>query len=203
MNTYRKRFPDQAVLCIVLVTACGCPAAPDTTSATASKPSTLLTPFAGRWTCDLEKTLAARLAAGAAKDEVDQLRQIHQVSSAGGLHPDVTFSGDTAVYAHFNILESEYLFFGLHRHDNTVCGKAWHHEDRHDPGDMSKCYVRLAVKEGDLWMDVRMKESLDLDDPDLLATPATEDGSADDCQADKPDGSDWSAWETYVFTRRP
>ena len=32
----------------------------------------------------------------------------------------------------------EYHFFALHTHGQQVCGKAWHHEDRYDPGDMSK-----------------------------------------------------------------
>ena len=85
----------------------------------------------------------------------------------------------------------------LHAHDSKVCGKAWHHEDRFDPGDMSKCYVRLSVVDGDLHLEVNMLDGLpDVNDPDLLSTPAVE-GDLSKCDADKQDSADWA---TYVFT---
>jgi hypothetical protein len=91
----------------------------------------------------------------------------------------------------------------MHEHGNKVCGKAWHHEDRFDPGDMSKCYVRLMIKDDYLYMEVRMKDGLpDLNDPDLGSSPPTESGSATKCDAVNPVGPDWGDWTTYVFSRK-
>ncbi len=92
----------------------------------------------------------------------------------------------------------------MHEHDGKACGKAWHHEDRFDPGDMSKCYVRLSVKDNHLHFEMRMKDGLpDLHDPELLSTPPAEAGSAAACDADKPAGKEWSEWTTFVFARKP
>jgi hypothetical protein len=97
---------------------------------------------------------------------------------------------------------AEYRFFSLHERGGKVCGKAWHHEDRHDPGDMSKCHVRLSMQGEFLHMEVRMQEDLpDLDDPDLQSPP-TEGGSAADCDTDDPAGADGGEWTTYAFARK-
>jgi hypothetical protein len=162
--------------------------------------STLLVPFAGNWTCDFEKTIEAQRAAGASDEEIAQLRKLDpQHRAFRKLYPDLNFSGDLAV-GHDN---SEYRFFSMHQHGDEVCGKAWHHEDRFDPGDMSKCYVRLMIKDDCLYMREKMKDgNPDLDDPDLLSTPPPEGGSTADCKADQPGEPDWSDWFIYVFTRK-
>jgi hypothetical protein len=118
----------------------------------------------------------------------------------GSMHPDINISGNVAVSS--GVLSSEYRFFGMHQHGDVVCGKAWHHEDRFDPGDMSKCYVRLQIVDDHLLFKMRMKDGLpDLNDPDWRSSPATEGGSAADCDADNPPGAEWSEWTTYVFNR--
>jgi hypothetical protein len=97
------------------------------------------------------------------------------------------------------LVQSEYDFFAMHRHGSTLCGKAWHHEDRFDPGDMSKCHVRLAIVDGALHLDVAMAEGLpDPQDPDLRGDPpVTGDPSA--CEAGKLPSKGWT---TSVFTRK-
>jgi hypothetical protein len=125
------------------------------------------------------------------------------------MHPDITISGDVVLCA--GLFNSEYRLFGMHPHGEKVCGKAWHHEDRFDPGDMSKCYVRLQLVEGALHMEVRMLDgNPDDNDPDLQATLPVEGGSADACDADNPAPvqdvgnrmNEWSEWTTYVFTKQ-
>jgi len=64
------------------------------------------------------------------------------------------------------LLGGEYDLFALHQHDQIVCGKAWHHEDPGDPGDMSKAWVRLESVEYELHLHVKMGDSPDLADPD-------------------------------------
>ena len=98
----------------------------------------------------------------------------------------------------------EYRFFSMHEHDGKICGKAWHHEDRYDPGDMSKCYVRLWIENDELHFQFRMQALLpEMSDPDLTSSPPTEGGSAQTCDAERPAGDGWSNWATYVYTRKP
>lgn len=164
--------------------------------------SSLLAPFAGQWTCDVERTLAGFKAAGATDENLEELRKAHhQNPQLGEIHPDLHIAGDVAVSP--GPLSAEYRFFAMHQHSDKVCGNAWHHEDRFDPGDMTKCYVRLWVKDGLLYMDLRMQEaSPELDDPELLSMPAPEGGTAAQCDADKPASSGWGEWTTYVFQRK-
>jgi hypothetical protein len=89
----------------------------------------------------------------------------------------------------------------LHQHNQWVCGKAWYHEDRHDPGDMSKCFVRLEIVNADLHFSLRQQDGvLNLNDPDLTNMPITA-GSASACTADAAADPPWSPWTTYVFIR--
>ncbi|HSQ54116.1 MAG TPA: hypothetical protein VLM40_00095 [Gemmata sp.] len=127
----------------------------------------MLRPYAGHWVFNFEKTLAAQKAAGVTDDQIAKVRKLYTSNpQLGKMHPDLTFDGNVAVGS--GPIPSEYRFFAMHAHDATVCGKAWHHEDRFDPGDMSKCYVRLALVNGDLHLEVCMLEGLpDLNDPDL------------------------------------
>jgi hypothetical protein len=161
-----------------------------------------LAPFAGDWVFDFEKTLDARKAAGAMDDEIEKLRKLYADNPQfGKMHPDMAITGNEAVCS--GMPSAEYRFFAMHEHDGTVCGKAWHHEDRFDPGDMSKCYVRLSVQDNYLHFEMKMKEGLpDLSDPDLLSTPPAEGGSAGECDADKPAGKDWGEWTSFVFAKK-
>jgi hypothetical protein len=162
--------------------------------------SRLLAPFAGQWAFDFEKTLDAQQAGGATDQQIDNLRKLYAENPLlGKMHPDMTISGNEAVCA--GMPAGEYRFFAVHEHDGKVCGKAWHHEDRFDPGDMSKCYVRLQLEGDQLHFDLKMQEVPDLDDPDLRATLPPEADSAA-CDADHPAGSDWSDWTTFVFVRK-
>src|SRR5262245_60913264 len=103
--------------------------------------SPLLSSLNGKWKFDFDQTVHARKAAGTTEEEIEDLaRQYGEKSPLRQLHPDITIQGNEAVG--MGIPTSEYRFFGLHEHDGKICGKAWHHEDRFDPGDMSKCYVR-------------------------------------------------------------
>jgi hypothetical protein len=157
--------------------------------------------FAGQWRFDLDKTLTAQKAAGIDEQQIKQLRKFYaDHPELGPMHPDLTIKGNVAVGN--GTISSEYRFFAMHRHGATACGKAWHHEDRHDPGDMSKCFVRLNLVSGDLHLEVNMAEGLpDLNDPDLTSSPAVE-VDASRCEtpartaARAPD-----AWQIYVFSR--
>jgi len=166
------------------------------------KESLLLKPFAGEWTCDFEKTLDAQKAAGATDEDIARVRKfVANNPLSNTMHPDIQVTGDVALFV--GLLSSEYRFYSMHQHGNKVCGKAWFHEDRSDPGDMSKCYVRLMIHEDCLHFYVKMSEgSADVNDPDLQTMPAVEGGSVSKCDADKPAEGEWSPWMTYVFSKK-
>ena len=185
----------------------------------------MLKPFQGKWRFDQQRTLAQWEAEGMGKEELARVRDSYRrlaeteipaqaqealraagvdpnnlAESMGRMHPDLTFEGHVAICNGFPA--GEYRLFGIHEHDEYVCGKAWHHEDRFDPGDMSKCYVRLAIEGGNLHLQMRMQDGLpDLSDPDLTDKLPILAGSASTCDADDPAGKDWSEWTTYVFVR--
>lgn len=195
------RFLFLNVLTMVALFASGCGSNTASGPFGAPKSSALMAPFAGAWTFEFEKTLAAQMAAGVTDEQIDQIRKLYASNPAlGKMHPDITFDGNVAVGA--GILSSEYRFFGMHKHDSKTCGKAWHHEDRHDPGDMSKCYVRLEVIDGLLHLQVHMQEGLpELDDPDLATEPPVE-GDPLKCDVDTIAGNKPGDWAVYVFSRR-
>jgi hypothetical protein len=107
------------------------------------------------------------------------------------------------------IPSEEYDFFAIHQHGNKVRGKAWHHEDRSDPGDMTKCYVRMAMVVNRLQLEVRTSgRSPDLSDPDMAAllaqnqsSPPVDLDTSAKCDADKPANGQWTPWTIAVFTR--
>ena len=139
---------------------------------------------------DLEKQL------GAQGLDVEAIR-----SSLGQMHQDIAIDGHRATGS--GVPSVQYDFFALHPHNETVCGKAWHHEDRHDPGDMSKCFVKLALVDGALHLKVRMKDGLpDLDDPDLVDNPpiALPEGESA-CEADTAPAHNWGDWIIHAFVR--
>ena len=156
----------------------------------------LMQPFQGPWKFDAAKTVARWQADAVPAAEVAQAQAM-----GAALHPDMTIGGDAAVLA--GPIEGEYAFFALHPHNQWVCGKAWHHEDREDPGDMSKCYARLELREDgkELHLSLRMEEdAANPNDPDVMNMPATA-GSASNCGADGAPAPAWSPWRTYVFVR--
>jgi hypothetical protein len=112
----------------------------------------------------------------------------------------MTITNDTAILSPMP-LEGEYKFFALHPHNRWTCGKAWHHEDRNDPGDMNKCYARLEVKDADLHLSLRDDDNpANPNDPDVVTMPTLA-GSSTNCGADAAPDPPWSAWRTYVFER--
>lgn len=183
----------------------------------------MLEPFQGKWQFDFDRTLAAWEAAGVPEQQIENARkrksqdppklppELENALRAAGqnpeqhraamrsLHADFTIDGHVALCS--GLPQAEYRFFGLHDHDGFVCGKAWHHEDRHDPGDMSKCYVKLKLVGDELHFRVRMQESLPDSDRDLTNSPPIVLDSSSGCDADHPSGTDWSEWETFVFVR--
>jgi len=162
-----------------------------------STPAPLLQPFQGAWQFDLEKTLALWKEEGVDEKEIAQARSISRLFP---VHPNLKIQNNVAVLP--GSPEGEYFFFALHQHDQWVCGKAWHHEDREDPGDMSKCYVRLELKGADLHMAQRLEEdAADPNDPDVTTQPPT--GSASTCGADAAPATAWSPWRSYIFVRSP
>ena len=160
-----------------------------------------MTPFAGEWIFDLDKTLVSLKKAGATDEHLAQLRTSYTGNPPRrNMHSDITFDGNVAVGA--GPVSSEYRFFGMHKHGSKICGKAWHHEDRYDPGDMSKCHVRLEIVDGDLSIEVKMQEGLpDSNDPDLSSLPLVE-GDVAKCDVDTKGDRMRGNWMTYVFSRR-
>ena len=157
----------------------------------------LLTPLQGSWAFDINKTLTLWQAQG---KPANQIAMIRSMNAMFPIHPDMRIKDNTAVLN--GVTEGEYYFFALHQHNPWTCGKAWHHEDRHDPGDMSKCYVRLEIKNADLHLSLRILEDpINLNDPDLTNMPITA-GNANTCIADSEPDPPWSAWETYIFTKQ-
>ncbi len=158
--------------------------------------SELLSPYAGRWTFDFEKTLAAMKSFGSTDDDIANARRLYSANPGVlKMHEDLTIQGNEAVG---NGLPScEYDFFLVHRHGSKLCGKAWHHEDRFDPGDMSKCYVKLSFIEKNLCLEVDMLEETSSEDPELLSMPPVE-GGLSNCEADKQKPKKWMI---FVFTR--
>ncbi len=157
----------------------------------------ILSPFQGDWRFSLPKTIAHWQANGVPQDE---LAQAQALPGTIPLHPDMKIQSDITLLA--GVVEGSYHFFALHPHNQWVCGKAWHHEDRHDPGDMEKYFVRLELSDADLHLSVRIPEdSADPADPDITNMPVTA-GSAANCAADAATTPPWSPWRTYVFERR-
>jgi hypothetical protein len=185
----------------------------------------LLAPFQGRWQFDENKTYDAWRAAGVSEEVIAKTRELNeklqqelasdnpaiaalrgrgvQLAVERRLHPDLNFFAHLAQGVEPSTVE--YSFFRLHRHGDTVCGMAWHHEDRFDAGDMSKCQVQLKVIDGALHLKARMQEGLpDLNDPDFaVQPPILQEDLAAGCDAEKPAGSGWSDWFTQVYVRSP
>ncbi len=220
----------RAIACLVLATLAGCAdnssdtreqsatrSAPtaedlgglsDTRALGKPRPSAPLAPFAGTWVFDFDKTIDAQQAAGATKEELERLRKVDaQDPQFRYFCADLVTTGNQAVSS--GTPSQEYDLFAIHQHGNKVCGKAWHHEDRYDPGDMTKCYVRMAMVENRLQLEVRMLgRSPDPSDPDMAAlltqnpsSPPVDLDTPANCDADKPARGDWTPWTINVYKR--
>ena len=168
-------------------------------AAAPSAASAILNPFQGDWRFSLAKTLAQWQADGVPATEIAQAKAL---AASFPLHPDISISGARAILKATPAfpLEGSYDFFALHPHNAwPACGKAWRHEDRHDPGDMDKWCVRLRLLNGDLHMPLRGDENPPvMNDPDIVTMPPLA-GTATTCGADALPTPPWSAWRTYVF----
>lgn len=196
-----------ASLLVVVAAGCGPGGGPGAPSNPSSGPfgppdvSTALAPFDGAWVLDHEKTLAAMRAGGAHEGHLEAIRK----SFAAGeketpFHPNLNIVGNVAMGD--DHMASEYRFFRIHKHGAKACCVAWHHEDRFDPGDMSKCYVRLELVGAELHMDVFMVELPPaIDDPDLVSGAPIEIDAAE-CRFDSQTTNDPEHWQRLVF-RRP
>jgi len=184
-------------LVLLAITLAGCGREDnDSPTGNASANVPLMKPFEGVWQFDLEKTIALMKSQGVPQAQLDQMRTV-----AAFMPSEMKINGNIAVLP--GIVEGEYMLFALHPHNQRVCGKAWHHEDRHDPGDMSKCYVRLELKSSDLHFSTREAEdSADPNDPDIINPPIVA-GSAQTCGADAAAQPQWSPWMTYVYSPKP
>jgi hypothetical protein len=151
----------------------------------------LLSPIQGRWVFDAKQTQAA-----------------NGWPQPGDNLPDLSIAHNVAVGGD----GSEYWFFGLHEHDGVICGKAWYHEDRNDPGDMWKCHVRIECSGDRLVLHDFNRDDVDTTaDPDFIAMwdmsmkrqtmmPLVN-APANQCDAPPPAGEDGYEWYKYVFVR--
>lgn len=184
------------VLGWLIVAGCGNVGGGGSGTGLPATPAPLLQPFQGAWSFDVNKTLTLWQSQGVPAQQIAQARAFAQ---SFPLHGDIELDQNVATIHH--VVEGEYYFFALHQHNQWVCGKAWHHEDRYDPGDMAKCYVRLEDVNGDLHLSIRVQDGWPpLNDPDLTNMPVQA-GSASACPADTAPNPPWSPWQTYVFTR--
>src|SRR4051794_6608239 len=119
----------RVVVASLLLTTLGC----GRSSSSSDSATGILGPFQGDWRFSLSKTLAQWKAEGVPEDVIAQARKAANIVP---LHPDMKLRDNVALLP--GVVEGEYLFYALHSHAQFVCGKAWHHEDRHDLGDMDK-----------------------------------------------------------------
>jgi hypothetical protein len=156
-----------------------------------------LSPFAGRWDFDPESTFALMEKRIDNPDAIRISRQFH--TSASPLHENLSIAGIKLTGD--GLPSCEYQIFALHQHGNVLCGKAWHHEDRHDPGDMSKCFIQLEIIDSKLKLTVNQLDGLpDLDDPDLYSSPSS--SAPNDCQTSRLIDSEPNEWAVYFFNKR-
>jgi hypothetical protein len=163
-----------------------------------SRAAPILAPFEGTWHVNFEKTLDQWKSDGVPASEIAATRAA-AAKFPFPIHPDMTLKDSRALVYGPGPFEGAYDFFALHTHGPWICGKAWHHEDRHDPGDMDKYMVRLQKRGNELLFAFRVSEdAAEPSDPDITSMPLLA-GSASTCTADALPESAWSSWRTYVF----
>jgi hypothetical protein len=207
-------MPRYLPLILLAIVALGCDQSASTsTSAPASSASggaspaggstaanvPILAPFKGNWNYNDAKTMAYWKAAKIPAAEIAAVQKMKQLAAA---HPNMALGGDLAILHGPGPMEGQYQFYALHAHPQFICGKAWHHEDRHDPGDMDKYLVRLELKDTDLYLSIRAhQDAADPSDPEIVTMPVLG-GSLSTCTADAEKDPPWSAWRTYIFDRQ-
>jgi hypothetical protein len=170
----------------------------------------LLDPFQGHWNFDRAATFALwkaqgkgdrieateryekRLGAEFAKNHDPVLAELRRESPYG----DIEINGNI-IFGRARMAE-EHDLFALHTHESVVCGKAWFHEDRYDPGDMSKVWIRLELVDDELRLHIKGGEFPDDDEKDLLDRPTLVDASKCETANDKVESA---AWSSFVFKR--
>jgi hypothetical protein len=197
---------------LVLGLSVGCDRSSNSTSSSASSSASgaspaggstsavvpILSPFEGEWKYNDAKTMAYWKATNIPANEIAQVQKMKSLAAA---HPDMTLAGDLAILHGPGPMEGQYQFYALHAHPQFVCGKAWHHEDRHDPGDMDKYLIRLELRDSDLYLSIRAhQDAADPNDPEVVTMPILA-GSATTCTADAEKDPPWSPWRTYIFDR--
>lgn len=209
--------------CMLLVTIVGCGSradGPDDGAFGRHIDVKLLEPFQGEWTIDEPRTFDVwrRQGKGDAVEQTKEMRkrfaEMKEKKSAvargamklagidaalNRLHPDLSITGDTFVGRN-GFLSQEYRLFAIHQHGAIVCAKAWFHEDRHDPGDMSKCWLRLERVGDDFHFHVKFQgDDVDTEkDPDLTSMPTLVDAKNCEVAGEKLESKEWT---TYVFVR--
>ncbi len=171
----------------------------------------LLDPFQGQWDCDRAGTFALWKSQGKgdrvqsaeefekhldkefAKKHDPTLTELRRDSP----HCDITIKGN--IIFGRGALAEEHDLFALHAHGSVVCGKAWFHEDRHDPGDMSKVWIRLELVGDELRIHIKDGDFPDQEDADMLERPTLVDASKCETAKEKVESQ---AWNSFVF-RRP
>jgi hypothetical protein len=166
----------------------------------------LLDPFQGVWKCDRDRTYAVWKKQGKAdwielqKKAAEALRGVPLSGLVLGdlslPHPDVTVNGNIIVAR--GRPSAQYDLFALHSHDKVICGKAWHHEDRHDPGDMSKAWVRLERVGDEFHLHIKSGDEADPDDAEVTRMPTLVDAKVCETTGEKIESQ---MWATYVFVR--
>lgn len=162
--------------------------------------SNLMAKFSGKWVCNNERTDELQMKHGVSKEEIEVGKQYRKEHPEWGKsHEDIVFSDDVA--STLGWTASEYKFFHMHKHGDTLCGKAWFHEDRNDPGDMSECRVKLSLVNDELHFQLRtLSGPPNLDDYDAFSEPPfTIDPAV--CDAENPKGTVWEPWTYFVFER--
>lgn len=162
--------------------------------------SPIMNAFAGNWTCDNERTDEERLKAGDSQEEIERDKVIREKYPILSLSAQLLVFADDLAYSP-NGLQCEYKFYHMHKHDKTLCGKAWFHEDRNDQGDMSACRVKLALVNDELHFQVRhmqrdieVNEIVGFSESEFEADPAA-------CDADSPKAGPWGDWMMTVYKR--
>jgi hypothetical protein len=172
---------------LAFVWGCESQTEPTTTAGTDWGPpfqSALLEPFQGEW------KFHNRPETGQHSSKVLQ--------GSGG--PDLRINGH--IITEQTPMGSEFRLFELHEHDGRVCGKAWFHEDPHDPGDMSKVYITMELDDNTLTLRTHYPtESVDINDPDLQHANPVISKTPSVCPVASMDDGDSEAWDVVNYIR--
>ena len=120
MKTWRNISQLLSILSL-LITVIGCGDASKSGPFGPPHNSPLLSPFAGQWIFEDEKTLAAPKATGTSAEHIEMLRKIWAENPQYPYKPpDLTFTGNEATGG-AGILCAEYRFLTVHQHADKIC----------------------------------------------------------------------------------